>query len=63
MRPVNEAATTNRPTKKVYKANYGDATPEEVAAALKKPRPKRGLPIKVATQSAGSRRTANRSAQ
>lgn len=63
MVPSDEAATATRPAKKVYQANYGDATPEEVAAALKKPRPKRKLPIKAATRSAGSRQTADRSAR
>ena len=43
MSPTKEPmTTTTRPSKKVvYKANYGGATPEQVARALKAPRPKR----------------------
>ena len=52
MRPSDEAATETRQTKKVYKAKYGDATPEQVAAALKQPRPKRRQQIKEARRSA-----------
>ena len=52
MRPSDETATTTRPTKKVYKANYGDATPEQVARALKAPRPKRKR-LKATKRSAG----------
>ena len=42
MSPTKEPKmTTTRPTNKVvYKANYGGATPEQVARALKAPRPK-----------------------
>lgn len=52
MSPSDEAGSTTRPTKKVYKARYGDATPEEVARALKAPRPKRKR-LKAAKRSAG----------
>lgn len=52
MRPSDEAETDTRQTKKIYKAQYGGATPEQVAAALKRPRPKRRKQIKEARRSA-----------